>query len=280
MLRSDSITAMEFQILGPLEALAEGRRVSLQAAKPRALLAILLLHAGEPVSIDRLIADLWAGRPPATAAKILQTYVSQLRKALGDSTIVTRPGRLPARRRARQPRRAPVRAAPRRGQRGGAGGRGRQVARGSRAVARAGARRLRLRAVGAEPRSVRLEELRLDALQDRVEADLALGRAAELVAELEALVAEYPLRSDLRGQLMLALYRSGRQADALAAYRAARETLVEELGIEPGPALRRLERASPRPGPGARRSHSRSARRRNRPTDAEPGRALDLLRGP
>src|SRR6476646_6137699 len=89
MLRSDSITAMEFQILGSFEALFEGRRVSLRAAKPRALLAILLLHAGEPVSIDRLIADLWAGGSPATAAKILQTYVSQLRKALGDSTIVT-----------------------------------------------------------------------------------------------------------------------------------------------------------------------------------------------
>ncbi len=91
VLRSDAIRAMEFQILGPLEALAEGRRVSLHAAKPRALLAILLLHASEPVSSDRLIDDLWAGRPPATASKILQTYVSQLRKVLGDGTIVTGP---------------------------------------------------------------------------------------------------------------------------------------------------------------------------------------------
>ena len=232
---------MEFQILGPFEALAEGRRVSLRAAKPRALLAILLLHAGEPVSIDRLIADLWAGRPPATAAKILQTYVSQLRKALGDSTIVTGPA-----------------------------GYQLNVERDSLDAHRF--ERLLVEARGAEPAVAsdrlrealavwrgpalvdfafepwaqaeigRLEELRLDALQDRLEADLALGRAAELVAELEALIAEYPLRERLRGQLMLALYRSGRQADALAAYRAARETLVEELGIEPGPALRRLER--------------------------------------
>ena len=90
---------------------------------------------------------------------------------------------------------------------------------------------------------VRLEELRLDALQDRIDADLALGRAAGLVAELEALVVEHPLRERLRGQLMLALYRSSRQADALDAFRAARETLVEQLGIEPGRELRRLERA-------------------------------------
>src|SRR5687768_9070339 len=83
---------MEFRLLGPLEAVADGRVVALKPAKPRALLAILLLHAGEPVGSDRLIEDLWSGRPPTTAAKVLQTYVSQLRKALGENVIVTRPG--------------------------------------------------------------------------------------------------------------------------------------------------------------------------------------------
>jgi predicted ATPase/DNA-binding SARP family transcriptional activator len=232
---------MDFQILGPFQALVDGRPVSLRAAKPRALLAILLLHASESVSADRLIADLWAGRPPATAAKTLQTYVSQLRKALGDRTIVTGPAGylLDVERDGLDSHRF---------------------------------ERLLVEARGAEPVVVsdrlqealalwrgpalvdfafepwaqpeigRLEELRLEAVQDRVEADLALGGSAELVAELEALVAEYPLRERLRGQLMLALYRSGRQADALAAYRAARETLVGELGIEPALALRRLER--------------------------------------
>ena len=101
---------MDFRILGPLEAVADGRVVALDAAKPRALLAILLLHAGEPVSRDRLIEDLWDGRPPATAAKVLQTYVSQLRKALGSDVIVTRPGGLRARRRAGRFRPAPLRA--------------------------------------------------------------------------------------------------------------------------------------------------------------------------
>ena len=234
---------MEFQILGPFEALVEGRRVSLRAAKPRALLAILLLHASEPVSIDRLMADLWAGRPPATAGKTLQTYVSQLRKALGDRTIVTGPAgyqlnverdRLDAHRFER------LLAEARGAEPAVAGDRLREAL----ALWRGPALVDFAFEPWAQPEIGRLEELRLDALQDRVEADLALGRSAELVAELEALVAEYPLRERLRGQLMLALYRSGRQADALAAYRAARETLVEELGIEPGPALRRLERAS------------------------------------
>ncbi len=233
---------MDFRILGPLEAVADGRVVALKAAKPRALLAILLLHAGEPVASDRLIEDLWAGRPPATAAKVLQTYVSQLRKALGDDVIVTGPAGYELR-----------------------------VEPGGLDLHRF--ERLATEARGAEPRAAaqslrealalwrgpplvefayepwaqgeigRLVELHLSALQDRIDADLALGRAGELVGELERLVAEHPLSERLRGQLMLALYRSGRQAEALDAYRSARATLVEQLGIEPGAALRRLERA-------------------------------------
>jgi len=233
---------MEFQILGPLEAIREGRRVSLHAAKPRALLAILLLHANEPVSNDRLIDDLWAGGPPTTAPKILQGYVSRLRKVLGDGTILTRPAGYELQ---VEPEGLDVH-------------RFEQLVIEARAADPAvAADRLRQAlALWRGPALVdfahepwarsqigRLEELRLDALQDRFDADLALGRAAELVPELEALVTEHPLREQLCCQLMLALYRSGRQADALAAYRAARQTLVEKLGIEPGPALRRLERA-------------------------------------
>jgi predicted ATPase/DNA-binding SARP family transcriptional activator len=241
VVRSAAITATEFQILGPFEALVDGRRVSLQAAKPRALLAILVLHASEPVSIDRLIADLWAGRPPATAAKTLQTYVSQLRKALGDRTIVTGPAgyQLKVERDSLDADRFEALLAEARGAEPTvAGDRLREAL----ALWRGPALLDFAFEPWAQTEIGRLEELRLDALQDRVEADLALGRAAGLVAELEALVAEHPLRERLRGQLMLALYRSGRQADALAEYRAARETLIDELGIEPGPALRRLER--------------------------------------
>ena len=119
----------------------------------------------------------------------------------------------------------------------------RRAERGARAVARPAARRSRATSPSRSAELARLEELRLAALEDRLEADLALGRHAELVAELEALVAEHPLRERLRGHLMLALYRSGRQAEALAVYRATRRALVDELGIEPGRALRELERA-------------------------------------
>ncbi len=233
---------MDFRILGPVEVVAEGRVVALDAAKPRALLAILLLHPGEPVSSERLIDDLWAGRPPATAGKVLQAYVSQLRKALGNEVIVTgaagyqlvvEPDGLDLHRFERL------------------------VSEAREAEPPAKARRLRealslwrgppLADFAYEPWAQaeigRLAELRLSTLQDRIDADLALGLDGELVGELELLVTEHPLSERLRGQLMVALYRSGRQADALAAYRAARETLVETLGIEPGPALRRLERA-------------------------------------
>ena len=233
---------MEFRVLGPLEAVAQGRVVALDAAKPRALLAILLLHANEPVPSDRLIEDLWAGRPPATGAKVLQTYVSQLRKALGNDVIVTRPGGYELRVEPDDLDRHRF---------------DQLVTEARSAEPAAAAQSLRealalwrgppLAEFAYEPWARgeidRLEELHLGALQDRIDADLAVGRADDLVGELERLVAEHPLAERLRGQLMLALYRSGRQAEALDAYRAARATLVEQLGIEPGSALRRLERA-------------------------------------
>ena len=127
----------------------------------------------------------------------------------------------------------------------------------------------------AQPEIDRLEELRLEALQERIETDLALGASAELVPELELLVAQYPLRERLRAQLMLALYRSGRQADALEAYRDARRALVETLGIEPTLALRQLERSDSRPGSGAR---SRRAPSRRPPVLRSRGRACRVAR--
>jgi len=242
VVRSAAITAMEFQMLGPFEARVDGRRVELRAAKPRAVLAILLLHMNEPVAIDRLIADLWAGRPPATATKTLQTYVSHLRKAFGDHVIVTAPAgyRLDVGHESLDVHQFERLRGDARGLEPMVAG---ETLRRALALWRGAALVDFAYEPWAQTEIARLNELRLEALEDRIEADLALGGAAELVAELEALVAEHPLRERLRGQLMLALYRSGRQADALAAYRAARETLVAQLGIEPRPALRRLERS-------------------------------------
>ncbi|MEJ7790859.1 MAG: BTAD domain-containing putative transcriptional regulator [Gaiellaceae bacterium] len=233
---------MEFSILGPLEAVAEGGAVSLGAAKPRALLAILLLHVNEPVSSDRLIEDLWANQPPATAAKVLQAYISQLRRALGRDTIATRPagyelcvetGGLDVHRFERLVTEA----------RGAAPPDAARQLRQALALWRGPALVEFAYEPWAQGEIGRLEKLHLSALQDRIDADLALGSHGELVGELERLVAEHPLAERLRGQLMLALYRSGRQAEALDAYRSARATLVEQLAIEPGSALRHLERA-------------------------------------
>ena len=234
--------AMEFRILGPLEAVAEGRVVALNAAKQRALLAILLLHANELVSSDRLIDDLWGGRPPATAAKILQKYVSQLRRALGRVVIRTASSAYELATDAAsfdlllfEQLLGTARAA---------------VPADANAIVREALSLWRgppLAEFADEPWAQseigRLEELRLEALQQRIETDLELGSGAELVSELELLIGQHPLRERLHAQLMLALYRSGRQADALAAYREARRTLVETLGIEPTLALRQLERS-------------------------------------
>jgi YVTN family beta-propeller protein len=239
---------MEFRILGPLEGGERGRPLALGGAKQRALLAILLLHANEPVSTDRLIEGLWGESPPADAAKSLQIHVSRLRKALApaDGLVVTQPNGYLIKvtvdeldlqrfeRLAAEGRRALA-----------AGDAGRAAGKLGEALALW--RGAPLADLAFEPFAqveiARLEELRLTAVEDRNEARLALGHHAELVGELETLVRDHPLRERLRGQLMLALYRSGRQAEALAAYRDARRTLVDELGIEPGPELRALERA-------------------------------------
>ena len=244
---------MEFRILGPLEAREEGRSLGLGGAKQRALLAILLLHANEVVSSDRLIDDLWGEEPPETAASALRVHIAQLRKALGSSgVLLTRspgyvlqiePGQLDVDRFAQLVEEAG---------RAFADGRWKHASerlrealalwRGSPLADFAYER-------FAQTDISRLEELRLAALEKRIEADLALGRHAELVGELEALVAEHPLRERLRAQLMLALYRSGRQAEALAAYQDVRRILVEELGIDPGAELHDLERGILRQDP-------------------------------
>jgi DNA-binding SARP family transcriptional activator len=239
---------MDFRILGPLEVLDEGRLLALPGSKQRALLALLLLHVNETLTADRLIDELWAGRPPATAAKTLHAHVSRLRKALateGD-VVVTRahgyelrldPGHLDAHRFERLV----------------AEGRGALATgrpeRATAALEEALAlwRGAALADLAYEPfvqrEIARLEELRVSALEELIEAKLALGGHAELVGQLEALIADHPFRERLRAQLMLALYRSDRQADALQAYQHARRTLVDQLGIEPGERLRQLERA-------------------------------------
>ncbi len=234
---------MQFRVLGPLEVAADGVELPLGGASQRALLAMLLLHANEVVSSDRLIDELW-DEPPGSGATALQVRVSQLRKALGRAAerVETRspgyvlhvePEELDLDRFTRLVERSggaePAVAA--------------ELLREALALWRGPPLADLVYESFAQPAIGRMDDLRMAALERRVEADLALGRHAELVGELETLVARYPLRERLRGQLMLALYRSGRQAEALEAYRAARRALVEELGIEPSPALQELERA-------------------------------------
>jgi DNA-binding SARP family transcriptional activator len=259
---------LEFLVLGPFEILSGGSPLRLASRKQRTLLALLLLRANEVVSSDRLIDELWAGKPPESAANVLQVHVSQLRKQLEPGLLVTRaPGYVlqvdPSRiDRARFERLLDEGMAAR-----AAGDLERALAtledalelwRGPALVDFA-------YADFARSESARLDELRHLAIEERVEASLELGRHTALIGELEALVAEHPLRERLSGQLMLALYRSGRQAEALEAYAAARRRLVDELGIEPGHALQRLEKAIlnqdpaldvdvPAPAPGPQRT--------------------------
>jgi len=237
---------IEVRLLGPLEALRDGRPVALGGAKPRALLAALALEPGRVVSVDRLVDNLWPGEPPDTAAHAVQVYVSQLRTALGAAAITTRGSGYALE---LDPECVDVHRFARLADDGGAALHAGDFAtagtllRDALALSHGPALADFLYEPFAQVEISRLEDVRLVALEDRIEADLALGRHAELVSELETLVDAQPLRERPRAQLMLALYRSGRQADALAAYRRARDTLVEELGIEPGPALKALEAA-------------------------------------
>ena len=237
---------MEYRILGPFHVARDGVEVGLGSGKQRALLALLLLHANEAVSSDRLIDQLWGEAQATSSAKVLHNYVWSLRRLLGDGVLITRgrgyelrvePGELDLDRF------------------------NDQVADGRQALA-AGDPARAAAALGAAldlwrgpPLTdfafeqfvladiERLDGLRLAVLIDRIDADLQLGRHNALIGELETLVAEHPLQERLRGQLMIALYRSGRQAEALQVYQATRRALVDELGIEPGLELQRLEQA-------------------------------------
>src|SRR5438093_2245062 len=232
---------MEFRILGPLEVVDDGRPVELPRRLSRALLAYLLLHPNEPVSSDRLIDELWGANAPKTATASLQNYVSRLRKALGPQSIELEPAgyllrvdpeRFDLTRFERLVEEAQGAPAPQRA----------DLLRAALSLWRGGPLEDLAFEEFAQEEIALLAERRLAAIEARIEADLELGRGAELVDELEALIAEHPLRERLRAQLMLALYRAGRQGDALAAYREARLALDVELGLEPSEELRVLER--------------------------------------
>ncbi|MGZ6644073.1 MAG: BTAD domain-containing putative transcriptional regulator [Solirubrobacteraceae bacterium] len=258
----------EFRILGPLEVAQGGQPITLTGARQRALLAILLLHVGEAVSTDRLIDELWGDESPEAGSAALRVRISQLRRALGPAgeLLVTRP---PGYALALTPEQLDLRRFER------------LVEAGERALGRedpAGAAESLREALAlwrgppladfsyapfARAAIVRLEELRLAAIELRIEAQLALGEHARLAGELRALVVEHPLRERLWGQLMLALYRDGRQAEALETYRAARRRLIEEIGLEPGPELHDLQRrilAQDEGLMGSRRPRSAAAR--------------------
>ena len=217
--------AIEIRLLGPLEVLADGEPVELGSPQQRTLLALLALHVGSAVRLASIEDVLWDDEPPPSATKVVQTYVSRLRKLLGADSIQFAPS----------------------GYTLDAGVSVDAVRFRELVEEREFAQALALwrgnalgdvPALGAEARQ--LDELRVSVIEERIEAELDRGEGPALVAELETLVADHPTRERLLGQLVLALYRSGRQADALTAYRSGREAFIE-LGLEPGPALRELE---------------------------------------
>jgi DNA-binding SARP family transcriptional activator/DNA-binding beta-propeller fold protein YncE len=267
---------LDFRVLGPLQVASNGTFLPLGGAKQRAVLALLLLHANEAVSTDRLIDELWGAQPPESAANMLQGYVSHLRRVLEPEhargehqLLVSRP---------------PGYALDIRRQQLDAGRFAELTTEGRRLLEdgdpAAAARRLEAALAlwrgpaladfayvhFAQAYAEHLEELRLVALESRIDADLALGRHDVLVGELRELVSEHPLRERFRAQLMTALYRCGRQSEALDVYRQGRDTLRRELGLEPGPTLRELEHAILRQDPalGAKAALPRLAEIRRR----------------
>jgi DNA-binding SARP family transcriptional activator len=240
---------VEYRILGPLEVVDEGGPVALGRLKERLVLAVLLLHANEFVSRERLIDELWGAAPPPTAKKAVNVYVSQLRKALardahdpittaeGGYRLVVDPDELDAGLLLQLLATARERTSA--GELEAAAELLREALALWRGPTLSG---LLLESYGREE-IAQLDELRLTALMDRIDCDLALGRHEEVLGELHVLVEEHPLRERLRAQQMLALYRADRQADALDAYQQARHDLIDELGIEPSGSLQRLQQA-------------------------------------
>ena len=259
---------LRYLILGPLEVRDGGADVPLRGGQQRKLLAILLLHQGEAVSSDRLIEELWDGKPPDTAAKALQGYVSSLRKQLGPETVETVGAgyRMDVAAEDVDARQfEDLLAAARPLERTNATAKLREAL----ALWRGPALADFAYDNFAQHEIERLEDLRLTGIERRIDLELALGHHVDLVPELEALVRAHRLHERLRGHLMVALYRSGRQADALDAYSAARTALLDELGLEPSEELQALQRKilahdesltapprvdTPRPGRGDLRS--------------------------
>src|SRR5947209_5543505 len=241
---------MDFRILGSTEVLDRTRRVELPAGRGRALLALLILNAGEPVAAERIVDELWGEDPPRTAGTVVQGLVSRLRRAFHPGRAKGSPSELLQ-----------------------TVGKGYRLALDPESIDANRFKQLLDDARGASPeeRSAKLsdalglwrgpaladfiyepfaqraiaalEELRIQAIEDRFEAELALGRCAELVADLEEAVAGHPFRERLRGFLMLSLYRAGRQTEALEAYRRTCSLLNDALGLEPGPSLMGLQAA-------------------------------------
>jgi DNA-binding SARP family transcriptional activator len=243
--------SIELRILGPLEVSVDGRQIELSGRNERALIAYLAVNANRPVSTDAIIDALWGEAPPPTAREMVRTYVARTRKRLGDvvqrrsggyvlevplSSIDARSFERLVEEGLRQRRDGDYAASASTLHSALALWRGQPVQ--------------ELQFPGGGEEGARLEELRLAAVESRAQAELSLGHAAELVPELEALVREYPYRERLRADLMLALYRSGRQTDALEQYLDARRLLVEEVGIEPGRELQELQAAILRQDPG------------------------------
>jgi DNA-binding SARP family transcriptional activator len=240
------VTAADFRILGPLEVAHDDGLVELPGARQRALLTVLLLHAGEVVSGDRLLDEVWGEDQPTAGIAALRVRISQLRRALGTAgeVLVTRPPGYVAR---PAPEQLDLKRFERLVQEGeraltdGDAAAASEILRSALALWRGPPLADLGEAPFAHVARVRLEELRVAATELRIESDLALGRHLALIGEIRTLVAEHPLRERPWTQLMLALYRDGRQAEALDAYRQARATLVDELGLEPGPELQALE---------------------------------------
>ena len=243
---------MEFRILGVLDVRCEGRPVHIGGAKERALLAFLLLHAGVPVSVDRLIDELWGDSPPATARKSVQVRVAGLRRALRGDVLLTRGDAYLVQLGTNQ-------LDLHRFEQLLSDGRDTLAAGDSSAAVATLDEALALwrgppladftYEPFAQPAIARLEELRVHALELRIEAQLDLGLHAGIIGELEDMIAAHPFRERPRAQLMLALYRDGRQAEALDVHRRTRKDFVAELGIEPGPMLQQLQQAILRQDP-------------------------------
>ncbi|MFQ5554605.1 MAG: BTAD domain-containing putative transcriptional regulator, partial [Acidimicrobiia bacterium] len=241
---------MDFRLLGPLEVVSDGIAIEIPAPKQRSLLGLLLLHAGDVITSDRILEELWGDDQPSSGASAVRFHMSKLRDALlpdrpkgDDGIIVTRPPGylLPGDghhidihdfdlgvERAR----SILQTDP---------GRASDQLREALALWRGRALSDFQYEQWAQPEIARLEELRLGAVEDRIDADLAMGRHGDVTGELEAMVAEHPFRERFARQLMLALYRAGRQAEALRAYQRTREALVDQLGVEPSPDLQRVE---------------------------------------